>query len=238
MTPKMTPTERRQDVSRRLLDLFFPNRCGCCGERIPYRDYVCETCANELRGLLLSRETLDAALKEPLPWDGFVGLYPYMGAARDGILTVKQGLQNFCLYVAPQLADLFSDTFPGERADMVTCIPMNPKRKREKGFSHAEMLASAVAERLRCPFSGELLYDNAGVLRQRELPPDLRKIYAQTRFSRTDVSLEGKTVLLCDDIMTTGSSLKNCVNLLREMGAQKVYAAVVCCNILPGILRG
>jgi len=214
-----------------LLDLLWPNRCDCCLRRIPFDALICTECADELNTLRVSNSSwLENNPGVTVPWDGAAAVCKYAGAAKTGILSAKDGKGNFVRFMGTELASAVRELLPDQLPDLVTWVPVTKRRRMEQGYSHAERLAKACAETLGIPAAGNLLEEHAGKLRQHELPQHLRTVYAN-RFTHTGVRLNGKTVLLCDDVLTTGSTLMRCTEQLREAGADKVYIAVIAYRI-------
>ncbi len=208
-----------------LLDLLYPNRCDCCGSAIPYDAAICRSCAEQLCELRISYADW-AAQKQHLPWKNGAALYAYKGIARSGILALKDGFRGFGKYAAARLAQEAAQQFGA--LDLVTWVPVSDKRRRLQGYAHAELLAKEIAAVLQLPARGDLLTEQHTISRQHDLPAHEREQYAH-RFSQTGIPLQGQTVLLVDDILTTGSTMKRCTSELLAAGAGSVYIAVVCC---------
>jgi len=210
-----------------ILDLLYPNRCDCCLRRIPYHALICTECAKEIQESLVTNTAWEITHPElSPPWDGTAGFCKYQGAAKAGILAAKDGGVNFVRYAGRELAEKVRTLCPETLPDLVTWVPITRQRRMEQGYAHSENLAKAVSAALGIPANGRLLTEKAGKLRQHELPKRLRAVYAN-RFYHTNIRLDGKTVLLCDDVLTTGSTLMRCTQQLREAGAEKVYVAVI-----------
>lgn len=210
-----------------LLHLLYPNCCGCCQRPIPYSALLCTECADEIERQRVTNDAwLHAAPGRTVPWAGSAAVCTYSGAAKAGILAMKDGSVNFVRYIAPELAGQVRLLCGDQLPDLVTWVPVTKRRRREQGYAHSERLAGYTAAALGLPVSGKLLIEKAGSLRQHSLPKHLREQYAD-RFRHTDVRLDGKTVLLCDDVLTTGSTLMRCTQQLREAGAEQVYTAVI-----------
>jgi len=207
-----------------LLDIFYPNRCDCCGERIPYDALLCEPCKARLDALRISAADWDSGSR-PLPWKSAALLYAYDGAARTGVLAMKDGRRGFCAYAAKQLAPLI----PPE-ITCITYVPVAKSRRRIQGYAHAESLAKYLAAELHLPVRGDLLTETAGKTRQHDLPAAEREQYA-ARFLASGKRIDGETVLLTDDILTTGATLRHCTKLLLDAGAESVHIAAVCAGI-------
>ena len=207
-----------------LLDILYPNRCDCCDTRIPYDALLCEECIAALSELRISAEDWDGHGK-PQPWRSAALLYAYDGAARTGVLAMKDGRRSFCAYAAKQLAPLLPPDLT-----CITYVPVARKRRRIQGFAHAETLAKYLSEAAGIPVCGGLISETAGKTRQHDLPAAEREAYAE-RFQPTGKRIEGARILLADDILTTGATLRQCTKILYEAGAVSVDIAAVCAGI-------
>lgn len=218
----------KDDTLRRitalLLDLLYPNRCDCCEARIPYDALICEACKAQLDALRISAEDWDSSGK-PIPWKTAALLYAYDGAARTGVLAMKDGKRGFCAYAAKQLAPHIP-----QEITLITYVPVAGSRRRIQGYAHAESLANNLAAELHLPVRGDLLTEIAGKTRQHDLPAAEREQYAE-RFLAAGNRIDGETVLLVDDILTTGATLRRCTGLLYDAGAESVHIAAVCAGI-------
>jgi len=112
--------------------------------------------------------------------------------------------------------------------DRVVAVPMDVMQLRRKGFNHAELLAKSIAKRLNVPYSKNCLIKASNIERQ--------SLSKSARDRRTKVlgiytfndiyNLKGETILLVDDITTTGSTIDECSKILKKFGsADKVYGA-------------
>ena len=221
----------RKRVSALLLDTLWPNRCDCCDARIPYDMRICAECA-----ALLDEKRIcyaDWAKKQSaVPWADGAVLFAYEDAAKTGILSVKNGRRGFADYAGELLAEALKHCCPPEEISCVTWVPVTKKRRRIQGYAHTELLARAIAAYLGRPLRSDLLEEHAGTVRQHDLPAAERRKYA-ARFAASGKRADGQTVILTDDILTTGNTLRRCTELLLEQGAARVYIAAVCASVHP-----
>lgn len=150
---------------------------------------------------------------------------PYSGWLRDAILAFKyQDEWARVEHLAPVMLDALvnSDPFDG-----LVAVPLHPKRLRERGYNQSAILADALGQQLGKPCLRAVERVRA-TPRQVGLGADERRSNVTGAFvARTDVSVEGLSVLLVDDVVTTGSTLGECATVLRAAGAREVRAVTL-----------
>ena len=207
------------------LDCLYPNRCGCCGSRLAYDRLICAACEAELKEHPAEYcEWANQNAEAKHPWDAAAVAFQYEGAAKSGVLAMKDGCRNFAAYAGAVLADRIRAVTDPEELDCVTWVPITKKRRRIQGYCHAELLARAVASSLHVPVRDGLLTEQAGRVRQHQVSGRERTEYAG-RFHGTGCDLTGQTILLCDDVLTSGSTLRQCTSELKADGAARVIIA-------------
>lgn len=214
-----------------LLSLPYPNRCGCCRRRIAWNILLCADCLRTLGTLHITpQDWLSGHAEEAFPWERLFTVFSYCSAARAGILAMKDGAENFGRFAGTLLAEQIRAAMPPAEIDCVTWVPVSAIRRHRQGYAHAEMLGRRIAELLGITASGRLLRQSDSPLRQHQLRASERAVFS-FNFHRTNADLSGQTVLLADDVLTTGSTMRRCTELLLEMGAARVFAAAAACRI-------
>ena len=111
--------------------------------------------------------------------------------------------------------------------DYVAAVPLGRRRRRKRGYNQAELLARRVAGELHIPYA-DLLEKVRNNPAQRKQNARSRRVNVYGAYAVIDDSaLWDKTVLLIDDVKTTGATLNECAKMLRMHGAKAVYAATV-----------
>ena len=120
------------------------------------------------------------------------------------------------------------DTDVDHDFDMVTSVPLHKTRLRQRGYNQSEELARRIAADMELPYMPLLQ-------RTRETPSQTRLTLSQRRknpigaFSvLPDAVVEGKRILLIDDVVTTGATALECVTVLRAKGAKRVAIGGIC----------
>lgn len=166
--------------------------------------------------------------REP-SFDRAEALFEYSGTARAAVLSLKyrRGVR-FAEYAAKRLPEkLAADG--GDEADIITSVPMHVIKKRKRGYDQAEVFAKALSREMGIEYIPDLLGHRRSGHSQHELKSSERYEAAENAYYiRSDISLAGKSVILCDDIFTTGATADTCSGLLKQMGAERVCVAAIC----------
>jgi len=197
------------------LDLLFPPKCVFCRKILDRgRDGYCAKCAGDL-------PLTDSA---PRDRDGLIVISPlyYEGTVRDAVHRYKFGGASF---YAGVFGKLLSDCVLPEY-DIITWVPLSRERLRQRGYDQAMLLSRATASEL----GGEAiptLRKTVDTKAQSELGGRReRQKNISGAYEVTDAELvKGRRVLLIDDVVTTGSTLRECVGVLTKAGAAKVVCA-------------
>ena len=157
---------------------------------------------------------------------GLAVLGGYRNDVRGAILRCKRpGGEPLVAALAGLLVARHRQTFAQWCVELVVPVPMHWSRRMVRGTSAADELAAAIAARLGLP-RRPVLRRAVATRMQNELPIEQRRGNVSAAFQvRGDV--RGKTILLVDDVSTTGSTLAACSHGLTAAGACDVYAAVV-----------
>lgn len=214
------------------ITMHLPQDCLLCAANSA--DLICEDCANDLPRLPDTRcpvcaiptpngETCGRCLAKPPHFDVTHALYPYEFPLDKLVQSFKYGHRlALANYFGAQLASLAH----GTGADRIIPLPLHGERLRTRGFNQALELARPVAKKLQRPLSASLCQRIRNTPAQADLPWKERRKNIRHAFQCT-ADVTGQTILLVDDVMTTGSSLDECARTLKLHGAKAVIALVV-----------
>ena len=208
-----------------LLDLLVPPRCVFC-RRLLHRgeEGICPRCQQELPWALGAEAEQTGEFfslcASPL-W--------YQDQVRASFHRYKfKGVRGYSRTYGRLVAQCVQDHLAG-RYDLITWVPLSRARLRQRGYDQAMLLASAAALEL-----DDVAAETLCKVRDTEAQSGLGKNDASRRanvlsaYQVTDPALvEGRRVLLIDDIVTTGSTLSECARVLRTAGATDVVCAAL-----------
>lgn len=203
-------------LPRALLDAVFPSRCGICG--LLGDRPICMICESAFA-------PADDSVKSPR-WrgalDGVARIYLYEGRAEQAVRRLKYSRATVLGEPMAELLSEYSAKVGMDDADMVLPVPIHWTRRCYRGFNQSDLLVESF-ERVK---AGALQRIRA-TRPQVGLNPDQRRRNLLGAFRcRGDVA--GKTILLVDDVITTGHTVGECARTLKDAGALSVRALAFC----------
>ncbi len=224
---------RRQTLIRLIVNLIFPPRCvGCRGRGA----WLCRACQSGLSHLpaehcpICARPRGAAAvcepcLREPPEFDRLLCAFIFEGAMRHVIHQLKY---RGARYLAEPLAQLMLDEVePITPPDVVVPVPLHPARHAWRGYNQSALLADVIGESIGVPVRESCLRRIRDTPAQVSLSGPERWLNVRGAFEATPEFLRGRSVLLIDDVATTGSTLRAASLALKNAGATRVDAMVL-----------
>ncbi len=214
-----------KDLFSTLADLIFPPRCIFCGEVVPSGIRVCEKCCNEISCINAVKciyipsagETISCAVP-----------YIYKDKIRQSIINFKfYGQKQFADFYAEKMAEHILKNFSHLHFDVITSVPISDKRRKLRGYNQSELLARAAAKQLNLPYR-EYLIKTTDNKEQHKLSEKQRQINVKGVYKLiSEGQIVGKRILLIDDIVTTGATLRECAAVLFQNGAGDITCAAI-----------
>ena len=226
-------------LSKGLGSMLFASPCTICGaEDGPF----CASCREEMldSGTQCARCALSAGpwadLKRgcsacrgrALGFDAAIALGPYQGPIREVCLAMKR-FQNAWVarWSAGLLIEARGDRLRDVEADLIVPVPLHWRRRLERGYNQSDALARALSARLGISRGNPLVR----VASTPKLAPHGRteraEMMKQAFGTTRRPGVEGKTVMLVDDILTTGATCGAAARALKRAGAKRVFAVVL-----------
>jgi len=220
------------------LEIFFPKRCVNCGMLAEH--FVCAKCVKNIEKIKtstcpacgkisqFSAFCKNCKSKNKAQLSGIITASRYeTGPIKEMIHYLKySGITSLAEALGELIAERLERELP--RGSLVVVpVPLHRKREFSRGFNQAELIARYISKRLNIS-GGMALSRIKNTPSQVTLPADLRRTNLINVFQCEDKEIiAGKTVLLVDDVSTTGSTLNECAKILKENGAKKVFGVVV-----------
>lgn len=234
-------------IMRQLLHLVLPVGCASCGvgltnDPVPF---FCRSCWSSIKplggpccprcgcpfassvALTYSPSHLCRACRLRRPaFTNAWSLYPYQPPLQDAIRLFKYRGK---VALADALGELMSAAWQQPPAvDLMMPVPLHPSRLREREFNQSLLLADRLSRR----FHVALCYDNLIRLRRTEPQTELSRAARLKNLRRAFAVLrpgeiDGKRILLVDDVMTTGTTVNECAKALRKAGAADIFVGTL-----------
>ena len=229
-----------------VLDFCFPSLCPFCEIREAEEEshslfcLECQRTCREFAGRQCQRcsasvgpfvETIHGCVHcrdERYAFEAVCSLGPYRDPLRSACLRAKQPLgHSHAMGLAQQLGTLRRTEFETWRPDLVIPVPHHWSEHLWRPHVSPTPLAETLASMARVPARFDLLLKIKKTPKQALLPVTTRKTNLRGAFGiGGGATLDGATVLLVDDILTTGTTAHECAKVLKQAGAAKVYVAV------------
>ena len=204
---------------RALLDLLYPPKCPFCGRVLERgEEGMCVLCQRDL-------PWTDSPGPAPEGCDLCLSPLHYRGGVREAVHRYKfKGGAGLAALFGTLMARCLTGQWDSE-ADVITWVPLHPKRKKRRGYDQAELLARRAAELRGVPAVPTLEKVRVTDVQSRQSTGADRRANVEGAYrALPGLDLTGKRVVLVDDVVTTGSTLAQCAACLRRAGAAEVVA--------------
>ncbi len=218
------------NISDRLLSLIYPTRCACCRKLIANGEDLCDNCKREIKYIDplcsrcgLSKKGCRCRIQNFL-FSGAVSVFENNGVAQNGIYALKfRKHYQASKFFGREMAKSFKKHFPNVQADFVCEVPVYVKDK--KRINHATLIAKAFSKETGFKYQKDVITKPKRIKTQHEVKTLEERVKNVKGAYKVTKELDGKTVILIDDIRTSAATLNECAKQLRLKGAVAVYCA-------------
>lgn len=199
---------------------LFPRRCELCGEIVEINKARCGYCEFAVR-------TKGKSVDNKMYFEAVLAPFVFQDGIREGIHKFKyRGYEELSKAYAKEIARLVETEYKNVEFDLIAFVPMTKREQRERDYNQAKVLAKALSIELNIPCVNALKKiketDTQQGKNHRERIKNIKDAFGVANFD-----VEGKTILLVDDVKTTGSTLNECSKALKRNKANKVYAVAI-----------
>lgn len=225
-------------------DILLPSACLLCGHLLPTGQDArsfCRDCSSAISSLSPAHCLLCAqpfmssganhlcgtCLKRPPSFSAVHSAGIYQGLLKEAVHKLKYRNQ---LTLARPLGQLLGKAIAAAGSDFVPDrilpVPLHPRRLKQRGYNQALELARPLVRQLGCPLDTTLLQRTRNTPRQQGLSATERRSNLRGAFALSSTA-PALRILLVDDVMTTGETVRECCRTLLTGGAEEVQVAVV-----------
>ncbi len=221
----------------RILDLIYPRACPICDGIVPVGEgYICRDCAKKIvyineptcrkcgRSILDETEIYcEECKKYSHAYDEGAALYDYGSMAKSIYRYKYQNRRDYGKFYGWDAARKLEGQIKAWNPDAIIPIPIHSKRKQDRGFNQAEIIAKALGKELDIQVLTNLVkrVKNTEPLKKMDILTRQNNLKNAFNITSNDVKL--KRVILVDDIYTTGSTIDAVASLLKQHGVGEVY---------------
>jgi ComF family protein len=229
-----------------LVQLVFPNTCWACGQLMPAEAYLvcasckaallddphdtCPRCSSSIGPYTNVDDGCPACRPHTYGFEGALRLGPYQGCLREVILRMKQPRGEDLAEVMGALWARHSVArLRALQPDVLIPVPLHWHRHWQRGFNQSEVLAQALSDELHLPCRPRWLRRTRSTPKQTlQESPTARQDNVRGAFSaRAGADVRDQTILLIDDVLTTGATASEAARALRPLRPRHIYIAVL-----------
>ncbi len=215
----------------KFLDFLLPRFCISCNKKLKSDEKVlCDFCKNQLE--FASSDRLNFEYQKKFASNNIIkdfrSLYIFKvnSPIQDLIHSVKyhHKIANG-YFMGNQIALNFNDVITNWSINLIIPVPLHHLKKAERGFNQSALIAKAISKRLKIPFKSNIVKRKRYTQTQTQLSLKERQENMLNAFNiKKKKFLNGENILVIDDVITTGATITECGKILKENGANNVYA--------------
>lgn len=233
-------------VRHKVLPVFFPRHCPFCGRILPHSMLLCRDCQSRMplihgptcymcgKPLGDSRQELcyDCRIF-PKSFDRGLSLFLYNSMTRSSITAFKYHNQRYLAdFFVSAIWRMHNKELIRWHPDAVIPIPIHENKRKKRGYNQTELIAVRLARLLGIPCCTDLLLRRIDTLPQKQFSPQARLNNLNRAFCLNPAYLDERgrirgggpgSILLIDDIYTTGATMESCTRLLKAAGIPEIY---------------
>ncbi|MFQ9212314.1 ComF family protein [Eubacterium ventriosum] len=226
----------------RVIEWMYPTVCPVCQKVLGKGKIICDTCKDELH---IINEPRCAKCGKPLTdsgktycndckkmkhyYDRARSVFEYTGEMKLVLYRFKYGnSRDYGKVFAKVAKDVLENKLKEWNVQAIIPVPMYKDKEIKRGYNQAEVFGRALSKETGIALDDKCIIRKKSTVPQKKLSNEMRKINLQKAFGvDRKICSEYKTVLLVDDIYTTGSTFDACAKVLKVAGVEKVYCLSV-----------
>ncbi len=216
------------------LDFFLPRFCPSCNKKLlPEESFVCPECLSKIQFAKDNRIKSEFARKFVSSGiiSDFISLYVFEKdkELQHIIHSLKYGNKFLTgKFLGSVLSKHLKEKINGWEIDYIIPVPLHHLKKAERGYNQSYYIAKGLGKSLTIPVTENFLKRKKYTQSQTTMNLNERQANIEGAFKiKRNLNLEGKNILLLDDVITTGSTILECGKVLLKANANKVYAVSV-----------
>jgi ComF family protein len=217
-----------------MLDFLIPRFCISCSNKLGKKEHlICNLCFSQIE--IASEKRIKEEFNRKFSGDKCISDFcsAFVFHDESEIQKLIHSLkyeQNYHvgIFLGIKTGQILHDLIEQWRADLIVPVPLHHLRKAERGFNQSKEISKGLSKELGIKKNSMILKRNRFTQTQTKFTLTERKSNIAGAFSiKNNKKIQGKTIILVDDVITTGATTTECAKLLIENGAERVYALSV-----------
>ena len=218
-------------IKETLIGLLYPKRCPVCHDVVEDKgELVCRICRTKLPLVRqpACRKCGKPLLEEEREYCQDCTRKHHEYRQGRAAFIYDERMREYAAFYAEEIVRSCGREAALWQAQALVPVPLHPSRRRKRGFNQAEVLAEELSRWMGIPVERKILIRSKKTRAQKQLNDQERVSNLKNAFSVRKGSILPKTIILVDDIYTTGSTIDEAARVLLENGAQTVYFLCIC----------
>ena len=227
-------------IQEKIINLIYPQVCGICG-KINY-NAVCPKCNIQLKkqekmSTLTKEELKENSLEKEKFFEELIYIFKYEGQIRELILDYKFNEKSYMYKTFVNFLLKNKKIFENiKKYDKIIPVPISKKRYKERGYNQSLLIAKEISmqisyetnNNIKLELVNNCLIKTKNIIEQSKLNKEDRQHNIQGVYTLKNGSiLTNKSILLVDDIYTTGSTVNECCRVLQQANPNKIGVLVL-----------
>lgn len=201
-----------------LLKLIYPDVCAFCNKI--QKESLCKKCEEKIK-----KYKKDIVIRSKNNYfEELISIFKYEGLIREKIIQYKFQDKSYIYNTFAKII-LKNEKVCGllKKYDIIIPVPIHRKRKLQRGYNQTQLIAKEIAKNIDIKLCDDVLVKSKNTIAQSKLNKNKRKQNIKNAFKVLNLEkIQGKNILLFDDIFTTGSTVNECSKILKKVGAKTV----------------
>ena len=201
-----------------LLKLIYPDVCAFCNKI--QKESLCKKCEEKIK-----KYKKDIVIRSKNNYfEELISIFKYEVLIREKIIQYKFQDKSYIYNTFAKII-LKNEKVCGllKKYDIIIPVPIHRKRKLQRGYNQTQLIAKEIAKNIDIKLCDDVLVKSKNTIAQSKLNKNKRKQNIKNAFKVLNLEkIQGKNILLFDDIFTTGSTVNECSKILKKAGAKTV----------------
>ena len=201
-----------------LLKLIYPDVCAFCNKI--QKESLCKKCEEKIK-----KYKKDIVIRSKNNYfEELISIFKYEGLIREKIIQYKFQDKAYIYNTFAKII-LKNEKICGllKKYDIIIPVPIHKKRKVQRGYNQTQLIASKISKYVEIKLCDDVLIKSKNTIAQSKLNKNKRKQNIKGAFKiLNSEKIQGKNILLFDDIYTTGSTVNECSKILTRAGAKRI----------------